>query len=89
MSLLQNFDTGIHRAIARNILVSKQKETIWDKLLEQIRNPLIALLLFSALISFLMGQWDDAVSIGLVVFLLTFFFSYFTVSHACVGHQRR
>lgn len=52
---------------ARNILLAKQKETLWDKLLEQVKNPLIALLLFSALLSFLMGQWDDAVSIGLVL----------------------
>ena len=54
----------------RNVLESLHKETLLDKLWEQIKNPLIALLLLSAAASFLMGQWDDAISIGLVRILL-------------------
>ncbi|KAI1297163.1 Calcium-transporting ATPase type 2C member 1 [Halotydeus destructor] len=42
-------------------------EPIWKKYLEQFRNPLILLLLASALVSVIMKQYDDAVSIAIAV----------------------
>jgi Ca2+-transporting ATPase len=40
--------------------------TVFVKFLEQFRNPLILLLLASALVSLLMGQLENCVSITLV-----------------------
>ncbi|KXS20410.1 calcium-transporting ATPase 1 [Gonapodya prolifera JEL478] len=42
-------------------------ETLFGKFMEQIKNPMILLLLSSALISVLMGQYDDAMSITLAI----------------------
>ena len=50
-----------------NELVAKNEEPAWKKYLEQFKNPLIILLLCSALISLFMRQFDDAASITLAI----------------------
>ena len=47
-----------------------EKEAVWRKYLEQFRNPLILLLLASAGISLVMGQFDDAVSITVAIIIV-------------------
>lgn len=42
------------------------KQPLWQKFMEQFKDPMIALLLASAFISLLVGQNDDAFSIMLV-----------------------
>lgn len=42
------------------------EQSIFSKYFEQFKNPLIQLLLGSVVVSVIMGQWDDAVSIALV-----------------------
>ncbi|UYV85028.1 ATP2C1 [Cordylochernes scorpioides] len=54
---------GIH---GPNELVVQKLESLWMKYLEQFKNPLILLLMGSALISVLMHQFDDAASITLL-----------------------
>ncbi|VDL81612.1 unnamed protein product [Nippostrongylus brasiliensis] len=44
-----------------------EQEPLWKKYSEQFRNPLILLLLASAVVSLLMRQFDDAVSITVAV----------------------
>ncbi|XP_065315765.1 calcium-transporting ATPase type 2C member 1-like isoform X2 [Gordionus sp. m RMFG-2023] len=46
-------------------------EPLWKKFLEQFKNPLILLLLCSALVSVCMSQFDDAVSIALAVIIVS------------------
>lgn len=43
-----------------------ESSKIVSKYLEQFKNPLIQLLLASVIISIIMGQYDDAISISLV-----------------------
>lgn len=66
----------------KNELTSKEKDPLWKKYLDQVRQclgrhlrmlmagqfkePLILLLLGSAAVSVIVGQYDDAVSITLV-----------------------
>lgn len=47
-----------------------EQESLFAKYLEQFQNPLIALLLASALVSVLMGQYDDAVSITVAIVIV-------------------
>ena len=50
-----------------NILESETKETLYDMILEQISNPLILLLIGSAFISILIGEFKDAISITITI----------------------
>lgn len=49
-----------------NVLKSEDPEPLWKKFLEQFKEPMILLLLASASVSMLLGQFDDAISITLV-----------------------
>jgi len=53
-----------------NELVGKDEEPAWKKYLEQFKNPLIMLLLCSAMVSLFMGQFDDAASITLAIVIV-------------------
>eukprot|EP00048_Salpingoeca_helianthica_P003063 m.63464 g.63464 ORF g.63464 m.63464 type:complete len:898 (+) comp12469_c2_seq1:249-2942(+) len=48
----------------------EEQEPLWRKYLEQFKEPLILLLLGSAAVSILMGQYDDAVSITLAIVIV-------------------
>ncbi|CEF67680.1 Secretory pathway calcium atpase [Strongyloides ratti] len=48
----------------------KEKESLTTKYVEQFKNPLILLLLGSAIVSILMKQYDDAVSITIAVIIV-------------------
>ena len=50
-----------------NVLKTDDPEPLWKKFLEQFKEPMILLLLASAGISLLTQQFDDAVSITLVI----------------------
>lgn len=54
------------RFIGYNEFAVKKEEPLWAKYLEQFKNPLILLLLVSALVSVCMQQFDDAASIAIV-----------------------
>ena len=49
-----------------NELPDEDDDPLWKKFLEQFKDPMIGLLLTSAVISFIVGQWDDAISILIV-----------------------
>ena len=49
---------------------AKTEEPVWKKYLEQFKNPLIILLLCSALVSMFMQQFDDAASITLAIVIV-------------------
>ena len=49
-----------------NELSTAEDEPWWAKFLEKFKEPMIALLLGSATVSLVMGQYDDAISITLV-----------------------
>ena len=49
-----------------NDLGDTEQESLVDKFVDQFKNPLILLLFGSALVSLLLGQIDDAISITLV-----------------------
>ena len=53
-----------------NELVGKEEEPVWRKYLEQFKNPLIILLLCSAVVSVAMQQLDDAASITLAIIIV-------------------
>jgi Ca2+-transporting ATPase len=48
----------------------KDDEPPWKKYLEQFKNPLILLLLASALVSVCMKQFDDAISITVAIVIV-------------------
>jgi len=48
----------------------KEEESIFSKYIEQFKNPLILLLLASASISVIMGQFDDAISITVSIVIV-------------------
>jgi hypothetical protein len=50
----------------RNELPEAEEEPLWQKFVAKLKEPMIALLLTSAGVSLLTGQYDDAVSIALV-----------------------
>lgn len=56
--------------LGHNELVVSEEEPIWRKYLEQFKNPLIVLLLCSAIVSLLMRQLDDAASITLAIVIV-------------------
>ena len=49
-----------------NELEQDEEEPLWRKFLEQFKDPMIGLLGVSALVSVLVGSYDDAISITLV-----------------------
>ncbi len=49
-----------------NVLKSAEEEPLWKKFLEQFKEPMILMLLASAGVSLLLGEYDDAISITLV-----------------------
>jgi Ca2+-transporting ATPase len=54
-----------------NELAQDEDEPLWRKFLDQFKDPLIGLLLASALVSVLVKQYDDAVSIALAVVIVS------------------
>ncbi len=54
-----------------NELDLEPKEGIISKFIEQFQNPLILLLLASALVSLVMGQVSDAISIALTILIVS------------------
>ena len=54
-----------------NELEAEEEEPLWRKFLDQFKDPLIGLLLASALVSVLVKQYDDAVSIALAVAIVS------------------
>ncbi|KAL3121059.1 hypothetical protein niasHT_005319 [Heterodera trifolii] len=53
-----------------------EKVSLFGKYLEQFKNPLICLLLASAIVSVLVKQFDDALSIAVAVLIVPIFFSH-------------
>lgn len=53
-----------------NELSVRQEDPTWKKYLEQFKNPLIMLLLGSAVVSICMKQFDDAVSITVAIIIV-------------------
>ncbi|KAJ3159460.1 High affinity Ca2+/Mn2+ P-type ATPase-like protein [Geranomyces michiganensis] len=76
--LRTNLDTGLSSQDAAyrrnehglNELVTDDAETMWSKLVEQFKNPLILLLFASAGVSLLLGEIDDAISIALAIIIV-------------------
>ena len=48
----------------------KEPEPLWKKFIEQLQQPLILLLLGSAFVSLIVGQYDDAFSITLAILIV-------------------
>lgn len=48
----------------------KEPEPLWKKFMEQLQQPLILLLLGSAFVSLVVGQYDDAFSITLAILIV-------------------
>ena len=67
-----SWDEAVHRInmFGSNEFVVKEEEPIWRKYLQQFQNPLILLLLASALVSVCMKQFDDAVSITVAILIV-------------------
>lgn len=53
-----------------NELHVPEEDSTWKKYIEQFKNPLILLLLGSALVSICMKQFDDAVSITIAIIIV-------------------
>lgn len=78
LSLLLNtsIDTGLTKDIQHRHDIhgynrlETEEESIHSKFLEQFKDPMIILLCVSALISLMVGQWDDAISIMLAVLIV-------------------
>ena len=58
------------QAYGPNELDAGEEEPLWRKFLAKLREPMIALLLASAGVSLLTGQYDDAISISLAVLIV-------------------
>ena len=54
----------------RNELPEEEDEPLWKKFLEKLKEPMIALLMASAGISLLTGQYNDAISIFVAVLIV-------------------
>jgi Ca2+-transporting ATPase len=48
-----------------------QQETLFQKFIDQFKEPLIMMLLGSALVSAVMRQYDDAISIAVAVIIVS------------------
>lgn len=55
-----------HRTYGKNELDEAPDDPLWKKYLDKLKEPMIALLLASAVVSTLMAQYDDAISIAIV-----------------------
>ena len=53
-----------------NEMAEGEEEPLWRKFLGKLKEPMIALLLASAGVSLLTGQYDDAISISLAVIIV-------------------
>ncbi len=53
-----------------NAMDEEEEEPLWRKFLDKLKEPMIALLLASAGISLLTGQYDDALSIAIAVIIV-------------------
>ena len=49
----------------------KDEDPVWEKYLEQFKNPLIILLLCSLIVSLCMKQFDNAASLIVIVIVVT------------------
>ena len=58
-------------AYGPNELAEEEEEGACRKFLEQLKEPLILLLFGSAVVSSLLGQYDDAISIAVAVLIVT------------------
>ncbi|XP_043648487.1 calcium-transporting ATPase type 2C member 1 [Drosophila teissieri] len=58
------------KIIGHNELLLVAEDPTWKKYIEQFKNPLILLLLGSALVSVIMKQFDDAVSITIAILIV-------------------
>lgn len=68
---LRTDDIQIRRMVyGENECAVKEVEPLWKKYAEQFSNPLILLLLASAVVSILMRQYDDALSITLAIVIV-------------------
>ncbi|KAG2393104.1 hypothetical protein C9374_009681 [Naegleria lovaniensis] len=56
--------------VGLNELKEEEEESLLTKFIEKFKEPMILLLLGSAAISLLLGQYDDAISISLAVFIV-------------------
>lgn len=63
-------DTARTRAGGPNEFTVKASDPPWRKFLDQFKEPLILLLMGSAVVSAVMGEWDDAVSITVAVVIV-------------------
>lgn len=57
---------GLRALYGSNELEAADEESLFSKFLDSFKDPLILLLLGSACISVIMGQFDDAISITMV-----------------------
>ena len=70
-----NADTGLDHIEAKNRLLkfglnnhaSEPKESLYDILIDQFSNPLILLLVGSAFLSLIIGEYKDGISIGVTI----------------------
>lgn len=53
-----------------NEFIDEEEETLIKRYLEQFKEPMVLLLLGSALVSVCMGQYDDALSITLAIIIV-------------------
>ncbi|KAI9486624.1 MAG: PMR1-type calcium-transporting P-type ATPase [Benjaminiella poitrasii] len=68
---LSSSDVPSLRALyGTNELEAKDEESLFSKFLDSFKDPLILLLLGSAFISILMGQFDDAISITMAIIIV-------------------
>ena len=63
--LKANHVTERRRLYGKNELTPPAPDPLWKRYLQQFKDPLIGLLVGSAVISIIMGQYDDAVSISI------------------------
>lgn len=80
---------GLRALYGSNELEADDEESLFSKFIGSFKDPLILLLLGSALISVIMGQIDDAISITVVSLLFIFFFFKMTLLDlfSCIGHH--
>uniref|UniRef100_A0A8C2UPC4 ATPase secretory pathway Ca2+ transporting 2 n=1 Tax=Chinchilla lanigera TaxID=34839 RepID=A0A8C2UPC4_CHILA len=77
-ALAVDLDTGLSEGAVTqrrlvhgwNEFVADNTEPVWKKYLDQFKNPLILLLLGSAVVSVLTKQYEDAISIAMAVLIV-------------------
>lgn len=82
-ALLRNFGADSHTGLSHadasrrtkehgaNELRAKEEEPMWRRFVDKLKEPMIILLLASAALSIITGQYDDAISITLAVLIVT------------------